>query len=572
MIFSKVTLKHILPVNGSKIKTHRDTDDIKLYGKDHKKVIFLIKNIKIFNKNRYKIILGGNLSKGKLKIKCRETNSNDEIILLQGNKINDENHDDNIMIFYLDTSHAKLINLYFIIETGVITLNFMKISKFYRNDHNNQHKPEINKNIFLSYRGLNGHFKDIKPSVLYMVSSTMPIKTNGYTVRTHNILKNLTKKGINVVCVNRPIISRHKKIEHIIHDNIKYIIPYVNNVKKPEIDNIFTKEYTTAYWDIIKKICRDYEFDIVHACSNYVNPLVGYKLSRKNNIPLIYEVRGLWHLSKLSNNPKWKNSDAFKKYLALENAVMDVSDHIFVISPEVGEELNVDNKYNDKISIAPNCVDTRFLKPLKKDLVLFNKYNKEKFFLIGYVGSVVNYEGIEYLVKSIKYLKDLDKKCKLIIVGKGTTIACKKTYQLLIDLVSDLDVKDRVIFTGDIPYEDIRSYYSIIDLICLPRKGCQVCELVTPLKPFEAMSMGKPLLASNVNPLLRIIDHKSTGLIHEKDDVGDIVDKIIMIMDDKNLLNHLKKNSRKWVIENRKWDVCVDHIIFKYKKLLRNNI
>lgn len=427
----------------------------------------------------------------------------------------------------------------------------------------------------MNYIEIKKSFEQKKSSsvrVLYLASSILPLRVNGYSVRTHFIIKELIKSNIDVICVNKPIIKNAKinsDIEFSQYDNVTYCTLFSSDTCTTQKNNIYTPEYTKIYYKLLDKVLKQIDKPtIIHACSDYINPLVGQKLSKKLGIPLIYEIRGLWYLSRLSYDKAWEKDPEYKRYVSLENECFTKATHIFAISNEVKDEIiSGNNGIKNKITVFPNCVDVDTWVPIKKNNDIINKYNLGSDIIIGYVGSIVNYEGIDYLIKAINILKKKNIKCKLFIVGKGTTNACLVTFNELVKLTKKINLTDRVIFTGDIPFDIVKEYYSVIDIICLPRKGYKVCEIVTPLKPFEAMAMEKALVVSNVNPLKNNVDHMKTGLVHEKDNYKDLAKKIELLINNNNLIKQLGINARKWIIENRKWSHVVKDVINTYNKI-----
>ena len=131
-----------------------------------------------------------------------------------------------------------------------------------------------------------------------------------------------------------------------------------------------------------------------------------------------------------------------------------------------------------------------------------------------------------------------------------------------------LAVDDIVTFTGRVAYEEVDRYYSLIDIVPLPRLGLRVCELVSPLKPFEAMATGKVLITSDVEALSEIIDDGVTGLLHRKDDSSHLADKLKEAITDSELRENLGKQAREWVSETHSWDVISTRLTEIYDKLL----
>ena len=150
---------------------------------------------------------------------------------------------------------------------------------------------------------------------------------------------------------------------------------------------------------------------------------------------------------------------------------------------------------------------------------------------------------------------------KLLLVGDGDTM------QLLRRTSQFLQLEEQVIFTGRVPHDEVERYYSLIDIAPLPRKGYRVCELVSPLKPFEAMGAGKVLVTSSVRALTEIVDDGVTGLVFEKDNATDLAEKLELVLLDSGLRKKIGANANKWVRENHSWDVISKRVTNIYKQI-----
>ena len=159
--------------------------------------------------------------------------------------------------------------------------------------------------------------------------------------------------------------------------------------------------------------------------------------------------------------------------------------------------------------------------------------------------------------------KKLDDCFRILLVGDG------EMMPNLRNSVRFLQLEDIVKFTGRVDHEEVNRYYSLIDIAPLPRKGFRVCELVSPLKPFEAMGAGKVLITSSVQALADIVDDGVTGLIFEKDNSEDLAVKLESVILSKELRERIGINANKWVIENHSWDVISKRVIDVYQKLTR---
>jgi glycosyltransferase involved in cell wall biosynthesis len=150
---------------------------------------------------------------------------------------------------------------------------------------------------------------------------------------------------------------------------------------------------------------------------------------------------------------------------------------------------------------------------------------------------------------------------RVILVGDGPI------FDDLREMSRFLGINDIVTFTGRVEHGEVQRYYSVIDITAFPRKGARICELVSPLKPFEAMAMGKAVIASDVLALSEIVTDGETGLLHRKDDVNSLADCLEKLISDTGLRERLAANGREWVKENRTWEVVAERVISTYRDL-----
>ncbi|HIF49909.1 MAG TPA: glycosyltransferase [Cytophagales bacterium] len=195
-------------------------------------------------------------------------------------------------------------------------------------------------------------------------------------------------------------------------------------------------------------------------------------------------------------------------------------------------------------------------KELEDSLELYEKV------VLGYIGSFVEYEGLDILLQAVaKIRNEVGEYFRVILVGDGLV------FDELVEMSRFLGINDIVTFTGRVPHDDVQGYYSLIDITAFPRKGKRVCELVSPLKPFEAMAMKKAVIASDVQALAEIIEDGKTGLLHKKDDVDSLAECIKKLVLDDKLRNELASEGRKWVEEHRTWDAVTKFVAEKYNEL-----
>ncbi|MFM5753442.1 glycosyltransferase family 4 protein [Aeromonas veronii] len=415
-------------------------------------------------------------------------------------------------------------------------------------------------------------FKDYKAqnnSVLYLMHNRLPYNSGGYATRSHGVLTAIDKYW-NVQGVSRLGFPQDRKgfenepyiCTHTI-DSINY---HALKAEGNAFGQIPLGDYIDEYAKELSKQCLQEKPAIIHAASNYMNGLAGVKVAKQLGIKSVYEVRGLWEVTRISREPEWKGSEYYEMMVNLEAQAAINADHVFTLTSALKEELISRGVDASKIDLLPNGVDsTRFIpKPrnekLAEDVGVTNKV------VIGFLGSVVQYEGVEYIIEATSILKKRGvKNFSTLIVGDGAVIDQVK------DLSSNLCLDDLVIFTGRVPHDHIEDYYSIVDICPLPRKGLPVCEMVSPLKPFEAMAMGKAVISSDVAALAEIVQDGVTGLLHQKDNAEDLANKLQMLIEQPELRNKYGTAAREWVVAERDWKVLAQRVDAVYKKLLSHD-
>ncbi|HEX3112924.1 MAG TPA: glycosyltransferase, partial [Candidatus Eisenbacteria bacterium] len=112
-----------------------------------------------------------------------------------------------------------------------------------------------------------------------------------------------------------------------------------------------------------------------------------------------------------------------------------------------------------------------------------------------------------------------------------------------------------VVMPGRIAKERVPGLYGLVDILVYPRYSTRLTELVTPLKPLEAMAMGKPLVASDIGGHRELIKDRRTGLLFSPGSVSSLVSAVETLLDDEALRADLVREGRAWVEANRTWDV-----------------
>ena len=254
----------------------------------------------------------------------------------------------------------------------------------------------------------------------------------------------------------------------------------------------------------------------------------GEKVARKLNIPFVYEVRGFWEDTKVGLGKGIENSKKYLKLKYKETMLMKKADVVITLGQNMRKELIYRGINSEKIKIVPNAVNTNEFTILEPDLRLKTELNLQQKKIIGYIGSIRKIEGIEILLQAISLIKRKFDNIVLILAGSYT----QDYFKTLKKMVADLKLDNNVLFVGKIPHQDIKKYYSISDMIVIPRINIRVTRLVTPLKPLEAMAMGKIILTSDLPALRELVKPGVSGDLFQAENPEDLAKKIVLYLKD----------------------------------------
>ena len=387
--------------------------------------------------------------------------------------------------------------------------------------------------------------------VVYAVHNSLPETNNGYAIRTHYIAKSIQLENIDIYPVTRvgfpydlPNITTYfENQEDLLIDSLQY-----NRLDKKGYrwDEVTISSYLKNYASMLADFAKNKNATIIHGASSYVNGLAAVNTGKILDIPSIYEVRGFWEITRASREKGFEQSESYKREKRLETQACLDATSVIALSEIVKEELISRGVEEGKIYVVPNGVNTDNLVPKEKDQKLLSKFGWNRKFVVGFIGSVVDYEGLPLLVKAAEKIQQSgNDDIRYLIVGDGNDLENLKK------VVEEKDLSQLFLFTGRVPYEEVEQYYSIMDAACYPRLNWEVCTIVSPKKPFEAMAYGIPVISSSVHANSYFIDDGTTGLIHQYEDVDAITEKIELLFRDSELRKNISKNAREWVIQHR---------------------
>lgn len=388
--------------------------------------------------------------------------------------------------------------------------------------------------------------------VLYLLHNALPHHSGGYATRTHGLLTELNRNGWDVDGVTRlgyPYdMPKMADVPDLPEQELVGEVDYHHLLTGRQIEKKNPMhDYVARYTDALLPLARAERPAILHGASNHWNGLAAVQTGRLLGIPSVYEVRGLWEVTRGSRDPEWARSDQYQYIARMEADAARGATRVLAITQALKDELVTRGVEEEKIVLVPNGVDSERFTPLPRDEELAARLGVTGKTVIGYVGTVVDYEGLDLLLEAAHTLRATRDDFHVLIIGDGAKL------EELQALAAEQQLGDVVTFTGRIPHEEVERYYSIIDVTPFPRLPLPVCEMVSPLKPFEAMAMGKAVIASDVAALAEIVTPGMNGLLHTKGDAASLTEQITTLLDDHELAARLGAQARDWVAAERDW-------------------
>jgi len=406
----------------------------------------------------------------------------------------------------------------------------------------------------VSFKVQTTDYEPIPERVLYVLHNSLPYNSGGYATRGHGLMRGVKKTGWDVQVVTRRGYPHDRKgMNDLPTDKLQVVdeIPYHRLIELEKgYGQINIAAYLQAYAEDLAKLVLELRPSILHAASNHINGLVVNAVAKHFKIPSIYEVRGLWEITRISRQPEFHGSEYFQMMSNLEARSASDANYVFAITHALADEMKSRSEQITDVGLLPNGVHSNRFIPAEPNLRLKEKLGIHRdTVVLGYIGSLVSYEGLDLLLESLPLVKNgITQPFKLMIVGDGAYMETLQT------LCHELELDDDVIFTGRVPHEEVEDYYSIVDIAPFPRLPLPVTEMVSPLKPFEAMAMEKAVIASDVMALAEIITDDMNGILFRKGEVEDLSAKLSTLIQDKEKRAKLGVNAREWVVENRDWE------------------
>ncbi|MCF6234041.1 MAG: glycosyltransferase family 4 protein [Rhodobacteraceae bacterium] len=405
----------------------------------------------------------------------------------------------------------------------------------------------------------------VKGRVAYVLYSSLPWLSTGYAIRSHHLAQALRRAGSDVHCLTRPgfpwdedpkVLAYPMPPEESSTENIEGL-HYIRS-PSPQFGNWHNYQtYIRESADTLTKQFRALRPEIVVAASSHACALPALLAARRLGLPMAYDMRGFWELSRASREPAFLGSGQYCYERYLETEVARQADHVFTLSRPMAVSLVGRGVGTDKISHLPNGCDPSLYGPVGRgDGLRLRLGLPTTVPVIGYAGSFAAYEGLEDLLVSAATLRRLGCVFRLLLVGdeNGTGLSGQPVTERLRHQARAAGLEDWLVMPGRVPPSDIPDYLDVIDIAVFPRRPLPVTEVVGPLKPVEAMAASKAIVVSSVAGMAGIVSDGETGLIFKKGDTADLTRQLERLVTDPYLRKRLGLAARANAENNLSWD------------------
>jgi PEP-CTERM/exosortase A-associated glycosyltransferase len=322
----------------------------------------------------------------------------------------------------------------------------------------------------------------------------------------------------------------------------------------------------TALARRIREVVEVEKPDILHVHSPVLNALPSLRIGRKIGIPVVYEIRAFWEDAAVDHGAYTENSWKYAVVKFIETWVCRKVDQVAVLCDGLRKDLLNRGIPAEKIAVVRNGVDLDEFKPCGPQERFVQTWGLDGKKIIAFIGSFYRYEGLDCLVDAFARLARRKSNVVLLLVGGG------EMEDELKKQIADLQLGSRAIMLGRVSHEHVSGIYSLADVLAYPRYSMRLTELVTPLKPIEAMAMGKALVASDVGGHRELIEQGRNGLLFPAGDVSALVEALEILLDNNTFRQQISERARDWARRKHSWDATTAEYSSLYKNALKRDI
>ena len=384
--------------------------------------------------------------------------------------------------------------------------------------------------------------------VLHVLDHSLPIGS-GYSYRSRSVVQFQKQLGFEPVVLTSPKHGSVRDDREMI-DGISHYRTGPTGGRLPFEREVRLMKGLTSR---IQAVARETQAQVIHAHSPLLNGLPALWAARRLGVPFVYEVRTFWEDAAVNHGTFAEGSARYRISRALETQVLRRADAVVAICQGIRTEVAGRGVPTDRIVMVPNGVDPEWLEKRPRATAFAQRWGVGSGPVFAYIGSFSHYEGLPFLVDAAPDILERLPDARLLLVGGGRDEGVLRE--------AARRVGPRVILTGRISQEEVRDLYTLVDVLILPRRRMRLTELVTPLKPLEAMAVGTPILASDIGGHAELVVDGDTGLLFKTESRESLVEQAVRLARDSGLREHVAGQARRFVEAERTWD----HVVTAYR-------
>ena len=390
--------------------------------------------------------------------------------------------------------------------------------------------------------------------ILHVLDHSIPLHS-GYTFRTLSILREQRKLGWETFHLTTPKQGPTASLHEDIDGMTFYRTPSVEGV------GLLSQMRLTA--KRMDEVVRMTKPDVIHAHSPVLNALPGLWVGRRRRLPLVYEMRASWEDAAVDHGSTTEDSLRYRLSRALETFALRHADQITTICEGLRGDIAMRGIPDARITVIPNAVDAAMFRfGVEADADLRHSLGLVGATVIGFVGSFYGYEGLDLLLEAARRMLPRHPNLRVLLVGGGPQESNLKAQAAAAGL------HDRVIFSGRVAHADVQRYYELIDVLAYPRLPIRLTELVTPLKPLEAMAQGRMFVASDVGGHRELVRHGETGFLFHAGEVAALEKALEEVLAQRETWPKIRLQARRFVELERTWTASVARYREVYQRAL----
>lgn len=398
--------------------------------------------------------------------------------------------------------------------------------------------------------------------ILHILDHSIPLHS-GYSFRTLAILRGQAALGWQTYQLTSPKHSAPSEAEETVDGMHFFRTPRRESAaaRTPLLGELILMHDLTRR---LEDVARRVKPQVLHAHSPVLNAIPALRVGRRLGLPVVYEIRAFWEDAAVDHGTSREWGPRYRLTRALESYAVRHADAVTTICEGLRGDLLGRGIAADKVTVIPNAVDIeKFSIGQAPDPALRERLGLRDARVLGFIGSFYAYEGLHLLLEALPTILQRAPDARVLLVGGGPQDANLRT------LASTLGIADKVIFTGRVPHDEVTRYYDLIDILIYPRVSKRLTELVTPLKPLEAMAQGRLLIASDVGGHRELIDNDHTGALFRAGDPAALAARVLALLEDRARWPQLRSAARQFVERERNWTTSVARYQKVYQSLAR---